>query len=377
MKTALPPLIDRDLFFGEIQIGGAQISPDGAYISFLKPHQGARNIWVKKTGEPFSAAKPVTADPRPIPHYFWSRDSRFILYVQDVNGDENYNIHAVDPAAAPDPCRQVPPARNITNAKGARAFIYSLPKNQPDTIYAGLNDRDPAWADLYRVQISTGERTPMRQNTERIAEWTFDNSGNLRLAMRVNDAGDTEVLRVDADRFTPIYSCSVNETCAPVKFDRANKQVYLITNQGADADLIRLARLDPATAAVEVVEEDPLRRVDLADAMFSDETDELLATIYEDDRERICWKDSAFEADHRWLEKQFPGLEISWVSHTRDENTWIVSAHGDREPGEVCVFDRKLKRVEPQYRVREQIPREALAPCESIRYPSSDGLEIP
>jgi hypothetical protein len=30
-----PPIIDRALFFGEIQIAGAQISPDGQYISFL------------------------------------------------------------------------------------------------------------------------------------------------------------------------------------------------------------------------------------------------------------------------------------------------------------------------------------------------------
>lgn len=376
-EAALPPLIDRDLFFGEIQIGGAQISPDGAYISFLKPHAGARNIWIKKNGEPFSAAKPVTADPRPIPHYFWSRDGKFIVYVQDNNGDENYNIYAVDPAGAPDPCKQVPAARNLTNAKGARAFIYSLPKNQPDIIYAGLNDRDPAWPDLYRVQISNGERTPLRQNTERIAEWTFDNAGNLRLASRVNETGDTEILRVDVGGFTRIYSCSVNETCSPVKFDRENKHVHLITNQGADADLIRLARLNPATAAVEIVEEDPLHRADLADAIFSEQTDELLATVYEDDRERIYWKDNAFDADHHWLEEQFPGLEINWVSHTRDENTWIVSARGDREPGEVYVFDRKAKHLEPQYRVRERIPREALAPSEAIRYPSSDGLEVP
>jgi dipeptidyl aminopeptidase/acylaminoacyl peptidase len=377
MEAALPPLIDRDLFFGEIQIDGAQISPDGVYISFLKPYNGTRNIWVKKAGEPFSSARPLTADTRPIPGYFWSRDSRFVLYVQDDNGDENYNIYAIDPAGAPEAQKGVPVARNITQAKGARAFIYSRPKNQPDTIYAGLNDRDPAWVDLYRVNISTGERMLLRQNTERIAEWSFDNAGNLRLATRVNDAGGTELLRVDAERFTPIYSCSAAETCAPVKFDSANQCVYLITNKGADVDLIQLARLDPASAAVGMVEEDPLHRVDLADAMFSEQTDELLATIYEDDRERIYWKNRQFEADHHWLEERFPAREISWISHTRDENTWIVSAHGDTEPGEVYLFDRKARSVELQYRVREHIPREALAPRESIRYPSSDGLEIP
>ena len=53
-----PPIIDRAAFFGEIQIAGAQVSPDGQYLSFLKPYKGTRNIWVKKANEPFSAARP-------------------------------------------------------------------------------------------------------------------------------------------------------------------------------------------------------------------------------------------------------------------------------------------------------------------------------
>ena len=83
-----PPLVDRKDFFGEIQISGAQISPDGQWLSFIKPYQGVRNIWLKKAGEPFSAAKPISADAkRPIRSYFWSRDSRYVLYVQDHGGD--------------------------------------------------------------------------------------------------------------------------------------------------------------------------------------------------------------------------------------------------------------------------------------------------
>ena len=33
----LPPLIDRELLFGNPEIAGAQISPDGKYLAFLKP----------------------------------------------------------------------------------------------------------------------------------------------------------------------------------------------------------------------------------------------------------------------------------------------------------------------------------------------------
>src|ERR1700689_2398199 len=79
-----PPIIDRELFFGDPEISGGQPSPAGKFMSFVKPLNGTRNIWVKKPGEPFDAAKPVTADPkRPIPSYFWTRDSKYILYIQD------------------------------------------------------------------------------------------------------------------------------------------------------------------------------------------------------------------------------------------------------------------------------------------------------
>lgn len=144
----LPPLIDRDAFFGEVKITAAQVSPDGKYISFLKPYNGTRNIWVKKSNEPFSAAKPVSAEKtRPIRIYFWTRDSKYVLYAQDQAGDENFNVYAIDPSAAPETATGVPAVRNLTNAKGSRAEIYSLPKTMPDVLYFGLNDRDNSWHD--------------------------------------------------------------------------------------------------------------------------------------------------------------------------------------------------------------------------------------
>src|ERR1700722_14679230 len=111
-RAQQPPIIDRKLFFGEIEIAGAQISPDGQYLSFLKPYQGTRNIWLKKGRDPFSAAPPMGAEAtRPIRAYFWSRDSKYILYSQDVGGDENFNVYAIDPTMAADPQTGVPATR--------------------------------------------------------------------------------------------------------------------------------------------------------------------------------------------------------------------------------------------------------------------------
>ena len=372
-----PPLIDRELFFGNPEIAGAQISPDGQFIAFIKPYKETRNVWVKKTAEPFSAAKLITADTkRPIPGYFWSRDSKYILFVQDQAGDENYNVYAVNPADSPAAGQDAPAARNITAATKVRALIYDVPRNEPDAMFVGLNDRDAAWHDLYKVKISTGERTLLRKNTEKIAQWIFDNNGQLRLALRTDDNGDTEVLRVDTDTFKKVYSCTVFESCGPVRFHKDNKRVYFITNKG-EPNLTGLVLFNPDTATEEFVESDPLKRVDLGGARFSDRTDEILVTSYEDERKRQYFKDKSFEAAYNDVQKKLPGKEIGFGSSTTDENLWLVSASSDNEPGETYLFDRRSRQLTPQYRIREKLPREHLASMKAVRYTSVDGLEIP
>jgi dipeptidyl aminopeptidase/acylaminoacyl peptidase len=372
-----PPIIDRQLFFGEVQIAGAQISPDGQYLSFLKPYKGTRNIWVKKVSEPFSAAKPMSAEAtRPIRNYFWSKDSKYLLYSQDAGGDENFNVYAIDPKLPADPKTGVPPTRALTNLKGVRTEIFAAPRSKPDILYIGLNDRDASWHDLYELHLSTGEKKLLRKNTEQIAGWDFDNNGDLRLAERTNKAGDTEILRVDADGFKQIYSCSVLENCGVTGFDAANKQVYLITNKGS-LDLIQLEGMDPATGATTKMESDPENRVDLDNVQLSDVDYRILYTQYEDSRIRVYFKDKDFEKDYRWLQSQLPGKELRMGARSKDENIWIVTAYSDTEPGETYIWNRSAKTIALQYRIREELPRASLSERKPYSFKSSDGLEVP
>ncbi len=372
-----PPIIDRQLFFGEVQIAGAQISPDGQYLSFLKPYKGTRNIWVKKVSEPFSAAKPVSAEAtRPIRTYFWSKDSKYLLYSQDAGGDENFNVYAIDPKLPADPKTGVPPTRALTNLKGVRTEIFAAPKSKPDILYIGLNDRDASWHDLYELHLSTGEKKLLRKNTEQIAGWDFDNNGDLRIAERTNKAGDTEILRVDADGFKQIYSCSVLENCGVSGFDSTNKQVYLVTNKGS-LNLSQLESMDPTSGSTTKIESDPENRVDLENVQTSDVDYRILYTEYEDDRTRVYFKDKDFEKDYHWLQSQLPGKELRMGSRSKDENIWIVTAYSDTEPGETYIWNRSAKTIALQYRIREELPRASLSERKPYSFKSSDGLEIP
>ena len=377
ISAQLPPLIDREVFFDNPEIAGAQISPDGNYIAFRKPYKGTLNIWVKKTDEPFEKARPLTnRTDRPIPNFFWSRDGKYILFVQDKGGDENYNVYAVNPADSPASGADVPTARNITEAQNVRAIIQEVPRSDADTIYVGLNERDKAWHDIYKVKISTGERTLLTENKDRLQGVIFDNADKMRLAIRNPPNGDTEILLLDSEKPKVIYSCDVFETCSPVRFHKDNKRVYISTNKG-ETDLTRLILLDVATGKEEVVEADPMKRVDLSGTSFSDLTNEIIATVYTDDRNRIYFKDKKFEADYNYIKKKLGDREINFNSGTNDETKYIISTYSDTDPGTVWLYNRKTKNLSTLYQVREKLPRQFMAEMKPVRYKSSDGMEIP
>ncbi len=376
-QEAQPPLLDRALFFGDPVVAGGQISPDGKHIAVIKPHKNVRNIWVKGIDESFEQARPVTADARPVVAYFWSWDSRYLMYAQDKGGNEDFHIYAVDPTAAPEAATGVPPARDLTAAERVRALIYDLPKNAPDTILVGLNDRDPAYHDVYRVSIATGERTLLVTNTEKVGWWVFDLQGNLRLGGRQTSDGGQEILRVEGEKLTPFYATTRQETAIPLQFHPDGQRVYLTTNKGDGVDLAQLTLLDVRTGQTETIEADPESRVDIQSALFHPETDELVATLYVGDRQRIYPKNDAVRGDLEILRAKLPDGNYDISSTTRDMGIWLVSVTSDVDPGSAYLYRRATGDVSLLYRSRPDLPAEHLARMQPVRYPTRDGLEIP
>ncbi len=372
-----PPLLDRELFFGDPEISGGQLSPDGQYLSFMRPYQGTRNLWVKERDADFDLAIPVTdRTDRPIPGYFWSRDGRYLLFVMDQGGDENYNIYALDPAQARPGV--IPQARNITALEGVRAIIFHIAHQDHDLMYVGLNERDPAWHDLYELRISTGELTKLRENTNRYTSWIFDWEDRLRLASRSRENGDNELWRMDADgEESLIYEWSLMESAYPAGFHKNNQQVYLVSNKGDDRDKAKLFLFDIESVEKEFLEMDPENRVDFGNLWQSNKSREIIATMYTDDRRRIYWKNADMEAHYHHLSELLGDVTISFSSGTSDEALFMVSAFSDTRPSSVFIYDTRNRSLTYQYTPREGLPEEYMSPMIPISYPSSDGLEIP
>lgn len=369
------PLIDRELFFDNPEITGGQISPDGQWMTFIKEHKGVLNIWLKKLDAPFEDAQPITADTtRPIPGYFWTFDSKYVLYVQDKGGNEDYHVYALDPFAEAGP-DGVPPARDLTPYEKTRALIFQVSEDDPNKMWVGMNDRDPAWHDLYAVDISTGERTLLYQNDDRITSWTFDWDEQPRFASRTREDGFTEILRMDGDEFTKVHETGPLEEAGIVAFTKDNKLAYMSTNKGRN--FTELVTFDPATQKETLVDKDPMGKVDLGSASFNRLTRELEYITYVDARRRVYFRDKAREKEYNYLLEQFPDMEVRLGSQDKQQRVQLVTVFSDTDPGATYLFDRKSKELTFQYRPRPKLKPEHLSPVKPIAYPSSDGMEIP
>ena len=77
------PIIPRGLLFGNPCRAAGKISPDGKWISWLAPSNGVLNIWISSAAETEGGWVMTKATERPIREYFWSSDSKFLLFLQD------------------------------------------------------------------------------------------------------------------------------------------------------------------------------------------------------------------------------------------------------------------------------------------------------
>ena len=134
---------------------------DGRWLSWLAPKDGVLNICVAPAGD-MNAVRVITNDTkRGIRFHGWALDSSHILYIQDEGGTEEWHIYAVDV----DPRT----TQDLTPLTGVSATSMTWCSTSLDCCIA-INDRDKAWHDVYRIDIRTGERELIVENTQELAE---------------------------------------------------------------------------------------------------------------------------------------------------------------------------------------------------------------
>ncbi|MGO3128005.1 MAG: alpha/beta fold hydrolase [Luteimonas sp.] len=362
-------LIPREALFGNPERAGVQLSPDGQYLSWIAPVDGTMNVWVAPADNP-GAAKAVTQDTaRGIRSYFWTYKPGTLLYLRDTGGDEDFHLFAVDVESAQ--------ARDLTPFPKTTAQVVGVSHRQPDTLLLGMNDRDPQWHDLYKVDIASGERTLVEQNTDQIAGYIADADYVLRFASRSRPDGGMDVLRRNGDAWEKQDDIPFEDvlTTAPAGLTEDGKTLYM--SDSRERNTAALYAIDTTTGEKTLVHQDP--RADVGGSLTDPRTGVLQAVSVNYLREEWTTLDDSIKADLATLEAIGPG-EVSINSRTLDDKHWLVAYSAAESPVVYYRYDRGENGAEGTltelFSGRPALDGKPLVPMWPLELKSRDGLTL-
>jgi dipeptidyl aminopeptidase/acylaminoacyl peptidase len=365
VRAELPPLIPRDVLFGNPDRASPRISPDGTRLAYLRPDdKNVLQVWVRTIGK--DDDRPVTQDPkRGIRQYFWAYDNKHLLYLQDADGDENDHLYAVDPQAAR--------TRDLTPFPGVKVAGVDLDRKFPDEVGVGLNKRNKQLFDQHRIAISTGAERLDTENPGNVIAWASDADFRVRAATAITPDGGFElkVREKPGAEWKTIRKWSNEEQGQAVGFGADPNTLYVIASH--DANAMRLLKVDLATGKEEVVAED--REYDVSGAIIDEVRRLPLAVSFTKARTEWVALDPAVKADLEALAKVRRG-DVTVTSKTADESKWVVAFTTDDGPVSYYLYDRATKKADFLFVNNSKLQNAKLAQTEPVEYKAKDGLTI-
>lgn len=365
VMAELPPLIPREVLFGNPERTNPQLSPDGKQLAWVAPDtNNVLQVWVQTLGQ--SDKRVVTADKkRGVRMYAWAYNSRMLGYLQDADGDENFHIYGVDLASGN--------VRDFTAIQGVRAEIVGGHREHPDEWLVSLNARDRSTFDVYRLNLTTGALVLDTENPGDVVGWSTDPGFRVRAAYAALPDGGWEI-RVRDEVGAPwrtLERVGPDDNLSPVDFTADGKSLFVQSSKGRDTSaVIEKSLVSGAERLVAVSEE-----VDVGNVVIHPDRHLVEAVSFEPDRSQWKVLDPAIDGDFAGIRKLNDG--DFWIqSRTLADDVWLVGFTGDRAPTTFYTWDRKSKKGELLFTVKPKLAEYTLAPMKPVTITARDGLKL-
>jgi dipeptidyl aminopeptidase/acylaminoacyl peptidase len=360
------PLIPRRKLFDNPTFFGAKLSPDGRLLSWLAPIDGVLNIWVSPADN-IAAGQPVTRTKgRPITWQDWSPDGRYIMFVNDRNGDENLHFFVVDPHNLE--------LRDLTPFANVRAMPVCWSHIVPDKIAINLNDRDPRWHDVFLLDITTGERSLIWENRQEFDFVGVDWQLRPRHARGNAPDGGSRLWRLDDGKVIHWRDVpfEANVSTRPWMFDAGCNSLHMSSSLAHDKSV--LVRIDWSTGEETVLFEN--ERADVMGALFNARTFEPEAVWIDPGRQEWTALTPAVATEFDLIRTRLPGRPFYIESQSDDDRRWIVSSHAAEQPATYFLLDRDKQTLSELFTARPELKPYRLARMQAVQGKSRDGLTL-
>jgi len=360
------PLIDMKDFFKNGLKSTFRISPNGLYYSYRADYNGKMNIFVQKVGDT-NAVRVTNDTARSIGQYFWKGER--IVYLQDIGGDENFQIFSVNPDGSD--------LKPLTPFPGYRSGIlddlhYIIGKEKE--MIVTINKRDKAYFDPYTLNIETGQLTLMYENKQNFDSWYTDNLGVIRMATKTDGVNITYLYRdKEKEEFRPLLTTSYKEAFYPAGFDSTNKTLYVLSNIGRDK--MALVEYNPQTKK-ETKELFANADYDLGSVFYDSKRKVLASVSWSAEKSEIHFFDKQWEGIHQKLKDQFKDYEINIVGFDDARKNGIVHISSDRLPSKYYIFDFATLTTTEAANPFPWINEKDMAEMKPVSYQTRDGLTI-
>lgn len=369
-ESGLPPLIPRDVLFGNPDKVGPSLSPDGTKIAYIAPYEGVLNVWVGPADGSADASPVTHDDDRGIRTYLFLHDDRHLVYAQDTAGDEDWRLYLHD--------LETGESELLSPGEKVQAQILGHNRWHPNTMLIGLNADNPQLHDVYRVDLTTREVVKDVENPG-FAAWLIDTDLVVRGAYQMQPDGSITLLRRDVDaigtedEWLPFLEIPADDALGTgvLNFSRDGRSLLLLSSIGANAS--RLVRLDLESGEQTEIAAD--EQYDVAGVVEHPETLEPQAVVFAKDREEIVLLDQSLAVDLERLHALGDG-ELGIGRSERSDTRWLVSVAPSDGPVAYYTYDRGSGETTFLFHHREELTKHELAPMVPFVFAARDGLEV-
>jgi len=377
------PLISRKVLFGNPDKSSLKISPNHQMISYLAPVNDVMNVWVAPVDNPEKAIAVTNDTLRGIRTYFWSYNNEQILYLQDLGGDENWQLHAVNVDTKEDkaltPFEEIigPDGQPVTMPNGKklrpRANVQEVSYKYPNEILISLNTRNPQYFDIFKLNIISGEMNMIQQN-DRFAGFQTDDDYKVRYALENTPDGGMEIFIPDGKSGWKTFDkIAMGDalTTSPISFNKTGDVLYMIDSRGRNTAALMAVNLN--TGEKKLIYENP--KADLSDVMIhpTEKTIEAAASDYL----RTEWEilDESIKPDMDYLKTVTDG-DVNVTDRSLDDNFWVIAYTKDDGPVNYYIYDRPEKKAKFLFTNRKALETAKLSKMYPVIIKSRDGLDL-